>query len=118
MGRALISGKRGERVQLNTMEDFQRDISYRVLKREDGTIALTATLQDRFHDIVAEVIVDARSFPSRKPLRSDTQRIGHSQPEPLCPEINRQNASRQTTIPPSLQFAPWNSETPIHSILP
>ena len=43
--------------QLNSMEDFQRDVSYRVLKREDGTIVLTATLRDRFHDILAEVIV-------------------------------------------------------------
>ncbi|HLO26644.1 MAG TPA: DUF2889 domain-containing protein, partial [Geobacteraceae bacterium] len=48
--------------QLNTMEDFQRDISYRVLKRENGTIALTATLQDRFHDIMAEVIVDGETL--------------------------------------------------------
>lgn len=40
------------------MEDFQRDISYRVLKREDGTILLTATLKDTFHDILAEVVVD------------------------------------------------------------
>ena len=49
-------------MQLNTMEDFQRDISYRVLKREDGTIALTATLQDRFHDILAEVIVEGETL--------------------------------------------------------
>jgi hypothetical protein len=41
----------------NAMEDFQRDISYHVLKQGDGTIALTATLRDRFHDILAEVIV-------------------------------------------------------------
>jgi Protein of unknown function (DUF2889) len=40
------------------MEDFQRDISYRVLKQVDGSIALTATLQDRFHDIEARFIVD------------------------------------------------------------
>ncbi|HEY5973873.1 MAG TPA: DUF2889 domain-containing protein, partial [Geobacteraceae bacterium] len=38
--------------------DFQRDIRYRVLKREDGQVALTATLQDRFHDITAEVVAD------------------------------------------------------------
>ncbi len=43
-------------MQRNAMEDFQRDISYRVLKREDGQVALTATLRDRFHDIVAEVV--------------------------------------------------------------
>jgi len=44
---------------LNTMEDFRRDIAYRVLKREDGSILLTGTLQDRFHDIEMQVDVDA-----------------------------------------------------------
>jgi hypothetical protein len=45
--------------ELNTMEDFQRDISYRLLKQENGTALLTATLNDRFHDIAVEVAVDA-----------------------------------------------------------
>ena len=49
-------------MHLNTMEDFQRDISYRVLKREDGTIALTATMRDRFHDVLAEVVVDGETL--------------------------------------------------------
>jgi hypothetical protein len=44
------------------MEDFQRDISYRLLKREDGQLALTATLRDRFHDIVLEVLVDCETL--------------------------------------------------------
>lgn len=44
------------------MEDFRRDISYRVLYREDGTIALTATLKDRFHDIDAEVVTEGKSL--------------------------------------------------------
>jgi len=49
-------------VQLNSMEDFQRDISYRLLKREDGALALTATLKDRFHDIELRVLVDGESL--------------------------------------------------------
>jgi hypothetical protein len=49
-------------MQLNSMENFRRDISYRVLKREDGTIALSANLRDRFHDIEAEVIADGESL--------------------------------------------------------
>lgn len=49
-------------MHLNSMEDFQRDISYRVLKRGDGTIVLTATLRDRFHDILAEVIVEGETL--------------------------------------------------------
>lgn len=48
--------------QLNTMEDFQRDITYRVFKREDGAIALTATLKDRFHDILVEIVVDGATL--------------------------------------------------------
>lgn len=44
------------------MEDFQRDISYRLLKREDGTLSLTATLKDRFHDIELKVLVDGKSL--------------------------------------------------------
>jgi hypothetical protein len=51
--------------QLNTMEDFQRDVSYRVLKREDGTIVLTATLRDRFHDILAEIVTDGETLAIR-----------------------------------------------------
>jgi Protein of unknown function (DUF2889) len=49
-------------VHLNTMEDFQRDISYRLLKREDGQLALTATLRDCFHDIVMELLVDGETL--------------------------------------------------------
>jgi len=49
-------------VKLNRMEDFQRDISYRLLKREDGQLALTATLRDCFHDIVMELLVDGESL--------------------------------------------------------
>ena len=48
--------------QLNSMEDFQRDIGYRVLKQQDGSIALTASLRDRFHDIVVEVVADGDSL--------------------------------------------------------
>ena len=48
--------------QLNTMEDFQRDITYRVFKREDGAIALTAILKDRFHDILVEIVVDGATL--------------------------------------------------------
>ena len=47
---------------LNTMEDFRRDISYHVLRRTDGDILLTATLKDRFHDIIMEVVVDTETL--------------------------------------------------------
>lgn len=43
----------------NAMEDFRRDISYRLFTRGDGRIVLTAALRDRYHDIVLEVLVHA-----------------------------------------------------------
>lgn len=49
-------------LQLNTMEDFQRDLSYRVLKQEDGTVRLFGTLKDRFHDIAVEIVVNASTM--------------------------------------------------------
>ncbi|HEY6009390.1 MAG TPA: DUF2889 domain-containing protein, partial [Geobacteraceae bacterium] len=49
-------------MQRNTMEDFRRDISYRVLKREDGQLSLTALLRDRFHEIEAEVVADLETL--------------------------------------------------------
>ncbi|GFO64989.1 DUF2889 domain-containing protein [Geomonas paludis] len=49
-------------MQLNSMEDFQRDISYRVLKQADGTALLTATMKDRFHDVLLEVRVEVATM--------------------------------------------------------
>jgi hypothetical protein len=43
------------------MEDFQRDISYHVL-RDDDRIVLTARLTDRFHDIRMHVLADFDSL--------------------------------------------------------
>jgi hypothetical protein len=40
------------------MEDFKRDISYHVLRGEDGQISLSAHLKDRFHDVRMEVLAD------------------------------------------------------------
>lgn len=48
--------------ELNTMEDFRRDISYRLLKQHDGTAILTAKLTDRFHDITVDVVVHAATL--------------------------------------------------------
>jgi hypothetical protein len=44
------------------MEDFQRDISYRLLKQADGTAKLTALMRDRFHDVELRVLVDAQTL--------------------------------------------------------
>jgi hypothetical protein len=48
--------------QLNPMENFHRDVSYHVLRRNDGTILLTATLKDCYHDILMEVVVDTETL--------------------------------------------------------
>ena len=49
-------------MQRNSMEDFQRDICHRVLKQEDGTILLTGTIRDRFHDIEVRVQVEPEAL--------------------------------------------------------
>jgi hypothetical protein len=41
----------------NLMDGFQRDITYRIGKHGDGRLLLTATMRDRYHDIVLEVLV-------------------------------------------------------------
>lgn len=46
----------------NLMGAFQRDISYRLQAREDGRIALTATMKDVYHDILIEVLVNGDSL--------------------------------------------------------
>ena len=67
----------------NVFEDFNREISYRVFRR-DGQIALTATMKDVFHDIFMEILVDP-----------ETMRIGSARvnflkhPTEYCPRIDR-----------------------------
>ncbi|BCS52247.1 DUF2889 domain-containing protein [Geobacter sp. SVR] len=41
----------------NLMDGFQRDISYRIGRHGDGRLLLSATMRDRYHDIVLEVLV-------------------------------------------------------------
>mgnify|MGYP001056954524 FL=1 len=48
--------------ELNSMEDFKRDIVYQVLLQEDESILLTGTMRDCFHDIEVEIVVDAESL--------------------------------------------------------
>ncbi|HJV35876.1 DUF2889 domain-containing protein [Geomonas sp.] len=48
--------------QLNTMEDFQRDISYKLLKRSDKEATLTALMRDRFHDVELNITVNPETM--------------------------------------------------------
>lgn len=50
---------------LNAMEDFRRDISYHVIRREEGTILLTARLTDHYHEILMDVVVDSETLTVR-----------------------------------------------------
>lgn len=68
---------------LNSMEDFRRDISYRLLKRADGRILLTGTLQDRFHDVLLEVVVAGDSLAIEE-IRVDFRKS----PSPGCRNLS------------------------------
>ncbi|HXE95431.1 MAG TPA: DUF2889 domain-containing protein [Dongiaceae bacterium] len=68
--------------QLNAMEDFRRDISYHVLKGDDGQIVLTGTLKDRFHDVRMELLVD---FESLKINAARVNFLRH--PSEDCPSV-------------------------------
>ena len=70
--------------QLNSMEDFQRDISYRLQKKDDGTASLTATLKDRFHDIAVEVVVEMATLKIIS-ARADFRKS----PTPDCGNVSR-----------------------------
>jgi len=64
------------------MEDFRRDISYHVLKGDDGQIVLTGTLKDRFHDVRMELLVD---FESLKINAARVNFLRH--PSEDCPSV-------------------------------
>lgn len=67
---------------LNAMEDFKRDISFHVLKGDDGQITLTARLKDRFHDIRMEVVADLASLAI---MAARVNFVRH--PTPDCPNV-------------------------------
>lgn len=69
------------------MEDFQRDISYRLLKREDGHLALTATLRDCFHDIEMQILVDGETLAI-----TSAQVDFRKSPSADCPNVSKRLA--------------------------
>lgn len=68
---------------LSDFEDFKRDISYRVFK-VDQEIALTATMQDVFHDIFVEIRVNPEKMMIVS-ARADFLK----QPTDFCSEIDK-----------------------------
>ena len=76
----------------NVFDDFQRDISYRIFRCEDG-IALTATMKDVFHDIFIEVRVEPVS------MRISSAMVNFlKHPTEYCPEIERSMAALVGTV--------------------
>ena len=67
----------------NVFDDFQRDISFRLFRR-DGNIALTATMKDVFHDIFIEILVDPESM-----LIVAARLNFYRHPEESCPCVEK-----------------------------
>ena len=70
--------------KLNSMEDFQRDISFRVSVRGDGAISLAGTLRDRFHDIEMQIVADRETLKITEALVTF-----RSAPSPYCELIEK-----------------------------
>ncbi len=68
---------------INAFDDFKRDISYRVFRRED-TIVLTATMKDVFHDIFLEICVNPEDMRICSALVNFLK-----QPTDFCQQIDR-----------------------------
>lgn len=73
--------------KLNSMEDFKRDIAYRVLVREDESITLIGTLRDRFHDIEVEIVVADASLAI-----TDSRVTFRAAPSPHCGAVQERFA--------------------------
>ncbi len=69
-------------MQLNSMEDFTRDLRYHVRRNDDGQIVLTAHLSDRFHDVRMEVLTDYENLAI---IAAQVNFIRH--PSPDCPSV-------------------------------
>ncbi len=67
----------------NVFEDFQRDISYRIFRVEEG-IALTATMKDVFHDIFIDIRVNPETMLI---VAAQVDFLKH--PTEFCPQIDR-----------------------------
>ncbi|PLX86996.1 MAG: hypothetical protein C0618_07705 [Desulfuromonas sp.] len=68
--------------KLKNMEEFKRDIEYRVKVQDDESILLTGTMQDRFHDIAIDVVVDGDSLAI-----IDCHAIFLKVPSPYCGRV-------------------------------
>jgi hypothetical protein len=92
-GAIIIMRERGHIMQPNNVfDDFQRDISYRIFRCEEG-IALTATMKDVFHDIFIEIRVEPAS------MRISSAMVNFlKHPTEYCPEIERSMTALVGTV--------------------
>lgn len=70
-------------MQSNGMEEFQRDISFRVQKKDNSTALLSATMKDRYHDVLLEVVVEVATLKIVS-ARADFRRS----PTPDCRNVS------------------------------
>jgi DUF2889 family protein len=76
----------------NVFEDFQRDISYRIFRVEES-IALTATMNDVFHDIFIEIRVNPETMVISSALLNF---LNH--PTDFCPQIEKSMSELVGTV--------------------
>jgi hypothetical protein len=63
------------------MEQFQREFTHRASLRDDG-LHLTATMEDRFHDLELEVVVDPETMAVTSALATFRR-----SPSPFCQRV-------------------------------
>ena len=74
--------QRGATMELNSMEDFSRDLRYHVRRNDEGQIILTAHLLDCFHDVRMEIITNYEDLAI---VAAKVDFIRH--PSPDCPHV-------------------------------
>jgi hypothetical protein len=79
-------------LHLNAFDDFQRDLSYRIFRVEEGLV-LTATMKDVFHDIFIDIRVNPETMMISAAL-VDFLKC----PSEFCPRIDRAMAELVGTI--------------------
>lgn len=72
----------------NLMGNFQRNFQYNLFRREDGRIALIASMKDVYHDIVMEIIVNGESLTIEAAVVEFRK----------CPESECHNASQRLEL--------------------
>ncbi len=79
--------------KLNAMEDFQRDISYRVKVGEDDSITLKGSIADLYHDIEVTIVVDGENLEIRQ-----SRVVFTKGPSPHCQKVEQRMEMLEGTV--------------------